>query len=138
MQTAAAADGNQLWFLRPSDVTERDIDLLLLEEFHSSADFRSHFIKLLEGLVAPGVHYLSGEHSVANSSGQSDLEIAFLDSDGKKCRMLIENKIAASFQPEQAQRYRKRGELHIRTGICDRFVTVLVARAVYRDYTSWV
>ena len=41
------------WYLNPSDVHERDVDLLLLEELHASPDFQRHFPKLVRVGMSP-------------------------------------------------------------------------------------
>ena len=126
------------WYLHPSDVHERDVDLLLLEELHASPDFQRHFLKLLgdgmtqsaiaaKGKIPLDSQLLHGQHSVSNSLGQSDLEVACRDSKDQVWRILIENKIYAGYQPEQARRYKRRGELYKKRGCCNNFITVLTA-----------
>lgn len=45
----------------------------------------------------------------------------------RRVRILIENKLDAAFQPQQAERYRTRGDAYLQNGECDRWVTVLLA-----------
>ncbi|MEO8218141.1 MAG: hypothetical protein ABI718_13765 [Acidobacteriota bacterium] len=89
-----------------SGICERDIDLLLLEEFRSNPEFATWFTS--EALdIKPGL--CSGAlKSVTDTWGESDLEVEFRDSSGRTTRLLIENKIAANFQPRQALRYAER------------------------------
>jgi hypothetical protein len=45
--------------------------------------------------------------------------------------LLIENKVNANLQPQQAKRYGERGQTYLAQGICDEFHTVLVAPERY-------
>jgi hypothetical protein len=93
-------------FNKVQSITERDIDLLLLEELNVSPDFSSWFYsKVMSGNPSP---ILKGAwHSVSDPElGESDL-IAIYDNGHA---ILIENKIDAVEQLKQAERYRLRGE----------------------------
>ena len=113
-----------------SDVRERDITLLLLEEFWSSDDFRQWFAKK----ALPPKHTLNNLVSARclamEPDGESDLEVAFATFNGELC-LLIENKIDARFQPQQVERYRERGQRYVEQGKCAEFYTVLVAPKRY-------
>ncbi|MEO8218502.1 MAG: hypothetical protein ABI718_15610 [Acidobacteriota bacterium] len=112
-----------------SGICERDIDLLLLEEFRSNPDFATWFTS--EALrIEPGI--CSGAlRSVTDTSGESDLEVEFRDPSGRTTRVLIENKIAESFQPRQALRYAERAASYRDRNECQDTITVLVAPAAY-------
>lgn len=111
-------------------VRELHIDLLLLEEFYSSEDFRRWFIANTVGRDQ-GIRDLSRvEHSVFELERESDLEIAFQGSDGD-ILFLVENKINAQFQPNQAENYSNRGIEYVRRGKCSQFFTVLFAPESY-------
>ena len=107
-----------------SGVTERDIDLLLLEEFVASRAFRGWF---LEQLGRPHLRYRleSAQRSVTQSLGESDLEITLAWKEGK-IRLLIENKVGAGLQPRQAERYAERARMYVTRGECEECITVLV------------
>jgi len=78
-------------------VSERDIDLLLLEEFLSSPDFSDWFVmKALGDSVNLG-RCMEARRSVSDGSGESDLEISFVQEDGVRTRLLIENKVNAGY-----------------------------------------
>src|SRR5215813_8404456 len=108
-------------------VSERDIDLLLLEEFMASEGFCRWFIEQIEVIDHEMDHVEDVRRSVTQSTGESDLEITCVDREGQRWRLLIENKISASFQPQQAQRYRQRGATYLERGECAAFYTILVA-----------
>lgn len=111
-------------------VRELHIDLLLLEEFYSSESFRKWFINNTIGIESMAKHILRTEHSVFELERESDLEIAFKGSKGEVL-FLIENKINAQFQPNQADDYKNRGIEYIRRGKCAEFYTILFAPEGY-------
>lgn len=110
-------------------IFERDIDLLLLEEFHSSTEFQNWFAgkvlasaaKLtpseieISGSALPAnvlpdltrLRFLDAQHSVADFTGESDLLLTYTD-DRQKWLILVEDKIDAIFQKDQALRYFQR------------------------------
>lgn len=110
-------------------LAERDLDLLLLEEFASSPGFLRWFLGRVN-LAAKKPRLLRAARSVAHSIGESDLEI-FVEQSGYITAILIENKITAAFQNRQAERYRRRGAAYVRNDRCHAFVTVLVAPEAY-------
>jgi hypothetical protein len=112
-------------------VSERDMDLLLLEEFQSSQGFQQWFIRQVLGKDARLGELISAQRSITQSIGESDLEIAFADPSGGQVRFLIENKVNAGFQPEQAKGYRKRGDSYVTQKHSASCHTVIVAPARY-------
>lgn len=109
------------------DVCERDIDLLLLEEFVASGSFRSWFLAQIG--AEPSASLSDARQSVKTDSGESDLEITF-DKPTGELKVLIENKVDASFQPNQPERYRERAAKYSRIGGY-RAVTVIMAPEIY-------
>src|SRR4051812_47031879 len=112
-------------------VSERDVDLLLLEEFQSSTSFRKLFLSRCPKLSDNVGLFTAASRSVTHSSGESDLEVDFLSADGVKTRLLIENKVRAGFQLQQAERYHLRGASYIAAGVCAAYHTVIVAPRRY-------
>lgn len=106
-------------------VRELHIDLLLLEEFYSSSEFREWFVKRTLGERIIGV-IIEAKHSVFELERESDLEMVFQDGESKFI-FLVENKINAQFQKNQAMDYMNRGKDYVRRGLCDDFLTVLFA-----------
>jgi hypothetical protein len=126
--------------MNPFDfLRERDIDLLLVEEFYSSESFRNWFIENTIGTRLCPTQLCGVWHSVMqNETGESDLEVDFLDANDQRWRVLIENKINAEFQPDQGIRYIKRGEAYknnegdnLLRPRCDEFYTVVIAPEKY-------
>lgn len=120
-------------------VFERDLDLLLMNLFsRSSKACRLFFDKIK---LDPD-QITSIKHSVKTAFGESDLEIWFTSSD-KTYALLIEDKINASAQPEQQQRYEKRKEEYQKRGMTESFIFLVApndyiksnGEASYYDYT---
>ncbi|HEX3036212.1 MAG TPA: hypothetical protein VHT73_14020 [Thermodesulfobacteriota bacterium] len=113
-------------------VTERDIDLLLLEEFECNMDFRNWFLKKVGLDEAVGADFAGVWHSVTEGElGESDLILYFDSKVSGKLAAMIENKIDAPMQPDQAERYDKRGNIGIEKGHWSKFVTCIVAPECY-------
>ena len=112
-------------------VSERDVDLLLLEEFQSSASFQDWFVTQILGSGTTLGRCISANRSVTQSTGESDLEVSFATDIGSVTRILIENKVNAGLQPLQAERYRLRGNAYIVRNECSAYHTVVVAPERY-------
>jgi hypothetical protein len=126
------AEGNQMVTrISISGVSERDIDLLFLEEFQSSPSFLKWFQDLVLGENSPNMDFISARRSVRYAFGEIDLEVVLAESSGKEVRFLIENKVNAGFQPQQAERYRESGNSHVASKDGATYYTVLIAPKVY-------
>ena len=111
-------------------VSERDVDFLLVEEFASSPDFVQWFLQRIDAATREPVEVMRCRRSATDSIGESDVEV-FVRANDEMVAILVEDKVHAPAQPRQAERYRERGEGHVRAGRCQRFITVLVAPQVY-------
>jgi len=115
-------------------IQERDIDLLLLEEFYSSESFRKWFLQKTVGLDSKSGRFIGTWHSVSHSDlGESDLIVKFSGANNEGWLFLIENKVDANFQPSQDLRYYKRGEKYIKEKHCKNFNTVIFAPTEYLE-----
>lgn len=114
-------------------ISERDIDLLLVEELASSDAFCNWFVQRLGG--SPLFMAIEGLwHSVCDPAlGETDVLFKYRGQDNRTTAILIEDKISAPPQPEQAERYRKRGERGREAGDWDEFYTCLIAPQLYLD-----
>jgi hypothetical protein len=113
-------------------VAERDIDLLLLEELHVSVAFRSWLLGQTFGQDVCCARFLGAWHSVSHPTlGESDLLLLFADTRGNSTALLIENKIDAPPQLEQAARYRLRGQAGLNHGSWTKFRTCIIAPQAY-------
>ena len=100
-------------------VTERDIDLLLLEELNVSDDFSTWFYSAItKNNDKPSSK--GAWHSITDPDfGESDLVVIY----DNGLAILIENKIDAIEQPQQGRRYKARGNKGIEKGFWRSFVT---------------
>lgn len=114
--------------IRVRDVCERDIDLLLLEEFTSSPAFLNWFLSEIGSEQASEL--MEAHRSVKTENGESDLELTYKSPSGL-IRLLIENKVDASFQPDQPQRYAERAERYRKTRKYTDVITIVMAPEVY-------
>jgi hypothetical protein len=111
---------------------ERDIDILLAEEFTVSPAFAAWFWR----------HTRFGETdakvsdvfvSRSDSTGESDLIVLYESLQGsKRFALMIEDKIDAPLQPEQVARYRIRGQSSISNGAIDDFEVILCSPESYQ------
>lgn len=122
--------------VRIAGVCERDIDLLLLEEFIASVEFVRWFLVRIGDDAHAEYKLGSAQRSVTETVGESDLLINLSSGNGNTEYLLIENKITAGFQPRQAERYQERGRAYQDQGLCERYLTVLVAPRAYLGDTA--
>ncbi|QDU72628.1 PD-(D/E)XK nuclease family protein [Mucisphaera calidilacus] len=111
---------------RVSGVCERDIDLLLLEELAASQDFLQWFVQRTTRLHGT-CELLRIGRSITQSNGESDLELLLRFEHGDKHKILIENKVDASFQKDQAARYAERSANYLDRDELRTCTTVLIA-----------
>jgi len=111
---------------------ERDIDLLLAEEFIVSKEFADWFLAKTK---------FSGDKAIvrdvyvskSDTTGESDLLIVYVrEVDSKLFAIHIEDKIDAPLQPEQESRYLLRAQGEVRQGKYADFDVVLCAPEFYR------
>jgi len=115
----------------PKFVRERDIDQILLEEFHCSESFRKMFLANTAPSEFCSGDFRDAKNSVRHHTGESDMEVYFSGYDNKGWCFLIENKIYSDFQPNQAERYTERGKAYVENGKCSGFTTVLIVPEQY-------
>ena len=110
-----------------ASIAERDIDLLVLEEFSVSIEFCEWFSTRIFG--EPTYQSTIGVwHSVTDAKfGESDLIFLFENIEGARISILIENKIDAPPQITQGERYYFRGEKGIKEGYWEKFKTCVIA-----------
>lgn len=120
-------------------IYERDMDLVLIEEIESSAEFRAWLVARVFGRDCYLKH-LGAHHSVVDASKrESDVVFRFeaTGPDGPVASaILIENKIDAVAQPDQGVDYRGRGIAGVTSGQWASFKTCLMAPRQYQKGTS--
>jgi hypothetical protein len=110
---------------------ERDLDLVFIDLLVGWPAFGTWLENQLDGLPSGG-EWQEVAHSVVHApTGESDLELTWHHTQHGRELILIENKINARFQPDQAERYLDRDQSYLHTAQCDAFRTVLFAPASY-------
>lgn len=112
-------------------VQERDTDLLILEEIKCNKNFTDW---LITRTIGPQENYeLVGAWHSLTQVGLGESDLAFIIKTGGLLTLFfIENKVDADFQPDQANRYRLRGNQKKDNKECDNFHTVLFAPKRYK------
>lgn len=107
--------------------SERDFDRLLIEELAFDKEFYEAFAQALGIDPRPiaAIRHSVHENFGGLAWGETDIFVSFDDGGA----LMIENKVGAEFQPDQAARYRARATHHMLGGADVK--TVLVAPAVY-------
>ena len=112
------------------DIRERDMDFLFMEEFNVNREFTE---KLFEKII-PEIYEsnnILAKHSIFDEQfGETDIYISF-SIKGIDYIFLIENKINAVFQPDQAKRYNLRKENILKNNYEIRVYSVLFAPEKY-------
>lgn len=110
------------------DVTEKDMDMLFLEEIVSSTDFADIF---LSRISLTGALVREVEHSKSDVEyGESDMTV-IVEYKGLRHALLIEDKIDAVAMPNQCRRYFARGNAGIENGDYESFDVFIVAPEKY-------
>lgn len=119
---------NRAWI---DSIDEREVDLLLLRELHAVPAFRAF-------LIGKAFHrneqaFVGAWRGVFDSFGETDvLLISDVDQLGRVA-VMIEDKIGAVFQADQAARYRIRGDAGVADGSWAAYRTCLVGPSLYID-----
>lgn len=120
-----------------SHATERDIDLLLVEELHSSIEFTT-WMAGQAGILAP-IATWDVKHSKRRTRSRREIDI-FVDiahADSTRSALLVENKLDASEQPDQAESYREELEA-LAEGYAQRAMLIICPGAYGRQYPEFV
>lgn len=117
-----------------SYVVERDVDLGFVQLVKTAPEFRNWFLEELD--VNNEIdQFLGVRHSVDTHSGESDVEIGVETAAGTRHLVLVENKIDASLQERQAERYFERGADYLEHAEWDDFTVALIAPSEYVSRT---
>ena len=121
-------------YIPVESVQERDVDLLIIEELNVSFDFCKWFIGNL-GLDLPTSTVKSFRSVSDYGLGETDILISY-NTNNKKYFILLENKIDATFQSGQLERYENRGENYVQMKECDESCIALIAPKSYCENQS--
>ncbi len=96
---------------------------------NGSETFRNDFIGKVTGETS--TVFEKAWRGLADYIGETDVTVVYTGADGGRAAILIEDKIDAGFQKDQAKRCRMRGELGVKNGDWTRFKTCLCAPEMY-------
>ena len=116
-------------------IAEAEIDWLVCIELNTSESFRKWVIPRLFPHIADVTH-IKAWRSVSTADGESDLLWLVENASVGRVMALIENKIKAVAQPEQYQRYLKRGQKYVESEQCNDFIVALLSPNKYRSQDS--
>ena len=112
------------------DITEKDMDMLFLEEIVSNQEFIDIFLSEIDMM---GAKVIEIEHSKTHPEyGESDMTI-IVEFHNKRYGLLIEDKIDAIAMPEQYERYVKRGNYGVEKSEFEDYFVFIVAPQKYLD-----
>lgn len=115
-------------------IQERDIDLLLLEELSADSLFCEWFIRKLD---LPTLTSVNGAWRSISAFGLGETDILFsYNSNERTIFVLIENKLDATFQNEQFNRYTARADEYMNSKGCDKTYIILIAPKLYCENQS--
>ncbi len=115
------------------NIIERDIDLLIMRHFSlANQNVINLFAKKAGIIINEGFVIDSVAHSVTTSDGETDIEIIIWDNN-EKIAFIIENKINAVAQPNQARRYEIRAEKAVKEGRYSKYYIFIIAPQKYLD-----
>lgn len=107
---------------------ERDIDLLIAEELRVNPAFARWWLDALRLDADLSVPATRTRVSVVDENGEVDVEALFSVRNGIFA-LLVENKVNAEFQPDQMERYVRRGEAGLASGLWNGFAIVVFGPA---------
>lgn len=115
------------------NIIERDIDILILEEFSTSKQFSKIFLSKIQ--INDATIVSTWQSKTDNTFGESDMTVVF-DCNDKKIALLIENKIDACAMPTQPQRYILRGNKGVADKEYDEYFVFIVAPEKYLQFND--
>ena len=110
-------------------VSERDIDLYIINKFLNDSKFKELFLKKIN---CQNYQVCKCLHSFSDENGESDI-IIILENDNRKIGLLIEDKINAIAMPKQYERYILRAEKQKHEGLFDNYYIFIIAPKSYID-----
>lgn len=121
-------------FLTFTHATERDVDLLLIEELQCSTEF----VKWLVGRVSGDPFDRSSvAHSKRRIHNRREIDITLtIDGPAGRTVCLIENKLDTQEQPQQAESYREEASVLVVEGKASAVYTILISPRQYAASAS--
>ncbi|MDB2284507.1 hypothetical protein PM038_04375 [Halorubrum ezzemoulense] len=110
---------------------EQEIDFIIVQLLETSVDFRQWLVSQAVPDLELSSYLGSVMHATYAGEGESDVEFGFRSVSGDRHLVLIEDKIDASKQPDQVERYFNRGQYRVDRGSWDSFTVCLLAPESY-------
>ena len=110
---------------------EQEVDFILVQLLETSVDFRQWLVSQAVPDLGISSYLGSVMHATYAGEGESDVEFGFRSVSGDRHVVLIEDKIDASKQPDQVERYFNRGQYRVDRGSWDSFTVCLLAPESY-------
>lgn len=110
---------------------EREVDFVIVQLLETSVDFRRWLVSQSVPDLEVSSYLGSVMHATYAGEGESDIEFGFRSVTGDRHVVLIEDKIDASKQPDQVERYFNRGQYRVDRGSWDSFTVCLLAPESY-------
>lgn len=110
---------------------EQEVDFVIVQLLETSVDFRQWLVNQAVPDLDISSYLGSAMHATYAGEGESDVEFGFRSVSGDRHLVLIEDKINASKQPDQVERYFNRGQYRVDRGSWDSFTVCLLAPESY-------
>ena len=128
-------DGTMEELLTLTHATERDIDILLVEELQCSKSFVSWFLQLIGSQLQTTTAFSSSRviHSRRRTHNRREIDICLVlkDANESVTMILVENKLDTQEQARQAESYQDEIDVLLRRGAAQRAFTALVCPRGY-------
>lgn len=112
-------------------IEERELDLLLLYELHACPEFRRFVLNKFTTVAETA--FVGAWRGVCDLGGETDILLLCDMEEIGRTAIMIEDKIDAGFQDNQARRYRERGDAGRADGAWDKFWTCLCAPKLFLE-----
>ncbi|MFC7072611.1 PD-(D/E)XK nuclease family protein [Halovenus rubra] len=112
-------------------IGEHEIDFSVAQLVETSESFRNWFVSQVDPTIGLDGYIGGAIHASYAGEGESDIEFGFLTESGDRHIVLVENKIDATKQPDQIERYYNRGRFRVERDDWDSYTVCLLAPERY-------
>lgn len=112
-------------------VGEHEIDFSVAQLIQTSDPFRRWFVSQADSAIDLDEYIGGAIHASYAGEGESDIEFGFLTNTGDRHIVLVENKIDATKQPDQIERYYNRAQFRVERDDWDSYTVCLLAPERY-------
>ncbi|MFB6360699.1 MAG: PD-(D/E)XK nuclease family protein [Halobacteriales archaeon] len=112
-------------------VGEHEVDYCIVQLLETSDSFRRWLLARANANLEIDEYIGAVAHATYAGQGESDIEFGVVTKTGQRHAVLIENKIDATKQPNQIERYYDRGQYRVENGNWDSFTVCVLAPERY-------